>query len=110
MRWVQAATLAPHRCAAVPFLGSSSSQKGFIDTGTDMNGWDQRVYVSVEAVEQMARIIDWQPPAAVAPLVELTQVQAQRIAQLEEQLAEANQVADAFDVVKRRKARTKAVA
>jgi hypothetical protein len=71
-------------------------------------GADQHIYVSVEAVEQMAQIIDWSPPAAVAALQELCGLQVQRIAQLEEQLAEANQVADAFDVVKRRKARTKA--
>lgn len=109
MRWVQTAVTAPHRCAAVPFIGHTSS-KGFIDTGSEMNGWDQHVYISVDAVEQMAQIIDWSPPSAVHALQELAQVQAQRIAQLEQQLAEANEVADAFDVVKRRKARTKEVA
>lgn len=106
MRWVQTAVQAPHRCAAVPFIGHTS-QRGFIDTGSDMNGWDQHVYVSVEAVEQMARIIDWSPPADVHALQQLVAVQERRIDQLEAELAEANQVADAFDVVKRRKARSK---
>ena len=106
MRWVQTATQEPHRCAAVPFVGHTSV-KGFIDTGSEMNGWDQHVYISVDAVEQMAAIIDWQPPSAVHALQELAAVQSQRIAQLESQLAEAEQVADAFDVVKRRKQRQK---
>lgn len=104
MRWVQTATITPHRCAAVPFVGHNST-KGFIDTGSEISGFDQHVYVSVEAVEQMAQIIDWSPPAAVVALQELCGLQVQRIEQLEEQLAEANQVADAFDVVKRRKQR-----
>jgi hypothetical protein len=106
VRWVQTATITPHRCAAVPFI-SHNAQKGFIDTGSELDGRDQHVYISVEAVEQMAQIIDWSPPAAVVALQELCGLQVQRIAQLEEQLAEANQVADAFDVVKRRKARVK---
>jgi hypothetical protein len=109
VRWVQAPALAPHRCAAVPFISGLNSTKGFIDTGSEMPGpgADHHIYVSVEAAEQMAQIIDWSPPAAVAALQELCGLQVQRIAQLEEQLAEANQVADAFDVVKRRKQRQK---
>jgi hypothetical protein len=106
VRWVQTAVTAPHRCAAVPFIGHTST-KGFIDTGSEMSGFDQHVYISVDAVEQMAAIIDWSPPAAVAALQELCALQLRRIEQLEEQLVEANQVADAFDVVKRRKARIK---
>lgn len=61
MRWVAHAAMRPHRCAAVPFIGNSNAKKGFIDTGTDLAGWDPHVYVSVEAVEEMARMIGWQP-------------------------------------------------
>jgi hypothetical protein len=64
--------MAPHRCAAVPFISGLNSTKGFIDTGSEMpGGADHHIYVSVEAVEQMAQIIDWSPPAAVAALQEL---------------------------------------
>jgi hypothetical protein len=45
----------------IPFVGNSNAKKGFIDTGTDLSGWDPHVYVSVEAVEEMARMIGWQP-------------------------------------------------
>jgi hypothetical protein len=108
VRWVQTATLAPHRCAAVPFVGHNS-RLGFIDTGSELSGFDQHIYVCVEAVEQMAQIIDWSPPSAVAALQELLELRGKRIEQLEEQLAEANQVADAFDIVKRRKVKSGAV-
>jgi hypothetical protein len=61
MRWVAHAALTPHRCAAIPFIGNSNAKKGFIDTGSDLAGWDPHVYVSVEAVEEMARMVGWQP-------------------------------------------------
>lgn len=61
MRWVPQAAMRPHRCAVIPFIGNSSAKKGFIDTGSDLPGWDPHVYVSVEAVEEMARMIGWQP-------------------------------------------------
>ena len=61
MRWVSHAAIRPHRCAVVPFIGNSNAKKGFIDTGSDLPGWDPHVYVSVEAVEEMARMIGWQP-------------------------------------------------
>lgn len=61
MRLVPHAALRPHRCAAIPFVGNASSRKGFFDTGHDLPGWDPHVYISVEAVEQMAHRIGWVP-------------------------------------------------
>lgn len=62
MRWVPQAVRPPHRCAVIPFMGNSSTHKGFIDTGSVIPGWDPHVYVSVEAVEEMARMLGWTPP------------------------------------------------
>jgi hypothetical protein len=61
VRLVQHAALPPHRCAVVPFIGNSSAKRGFVDTGMDLPGRDPHVYVSVDAVEQMARMVGWQP-------------------------------------------------
>ena len=60
MRYVQHAALRPHHCAVIPFIGNTNG-RGFIDTGIDLPGWDPHVYVSVEAIEEMARLIGWQP-------------------------------------------------
>jgi hypothetical protein len=60
VRYVPHAAIRPHRCAVIPFIGNHNS-RGFIDTGMDLPGWDPHVYVSVEAVEQMAGMIGWQP-------------------------------------------------
>lgn len=61
MRWVQHAAIRPHRCGVIPFVGNATAKQGFIDTGVDLPGWDPHVYVSVEAVQEMARMIGWQP-------------------------------------------------
>lgn len=80
MRWVPHAAIRPHRCAAIPFIGNSNTRGGFIDTGQDLPGWDPHVYVSVEAVKEMARMIGWAPADTG---------QRQRLENLRGQLAEA---------------------
>lgn len=81
MRWVPQAALPPHRCAVVPFKGNSSTVKGFIDSGMDLPGWDPHVYISVEAVEAMARMVGWEP-------VHVAKRQAEKVVKLEAQVAE----------------------
>jgi len=63
MRLVPHAAQRPHRCAVIPFLSNHNS-RGFFDTGMDLPGWDPHVYVSVEAVEQMATMLGWAPKEA----------------------------------------------
>ena len=61
MRWVQHPAMRPHHCAVIPFLGASNAKMGFIDTGVDLPGYDPHVYVSVEAVHEMAKAVGWVP-------------------------------------------------
>lgn len=55
LKWVEVAAIRPHHCAAVPYIGNSNSTKGFIDTGSELPGFDNRVYLSVEYIEDCAR-------------------------------------------------------
>lgn len=64
MRWVQQAVMAPHRCAAIPFIGNSNARRGFFDLEMDAREMDH-LYVSAEAAEQMARALGWEPAAVV---------------------------------------------
>src|SRR5688572_7161375 len=58
----------PHYCAVFPQLGMTHP-KGYVDTGVDLNGpGGDRVYLSVEALEQLAQGMGWAPPAQVAVL------------------------------------------
>lgn len=99
LRWVQQASVRPHRCAVIPFIGNSNARKGFFDTGVDLpfNGpvsAGDRVYVSVEAVEEMARRLGWSPAHTGAQLQKELDAEKQEnarqgeiIADLEAQLA-----------------------
>jgi hypothetical protein len=55
LRIVEKAEKQPARCAAIPFLGNQYTG-GFVDTGQDMPGFDQHVYLSRDAVEQANRL------------------------------------------------------
>jgi hypothetical protein len=65
MHFVQHCAVRPHHCAVLPFVGNATSTKGFIDTGSELDGFDNHVYVSLEAVEEMARMIGWSSPSSV---------------------------------------------
>lgn len=56
MRWVETCAIKPNRCAAIPFVGGNDPE-GYIDTGSEMDGFDNHCYVSVKAVNEMATLI-----------------------------------------------------
>jgi len=66
-RWVTAPVVRPHQCACIPFI-RGRHQKGFFDWGHDFPVVDGRVYVSVEAAQQMARFMGWTPKRSTDPL------------------------------------------
>lgn len=82
LRFVQSAVCRPNKCAAIPFIGQSHP-KGFIDTGTTY--WGERVYLSVVAVEEMARMIGWSAPAEQRRQGNQMDEMARRIVLLEEE-------------------------
>ena len=100
MRLVAHAAIRPHRCAVIPFIANSNTAEGFIDTGYDLPGWDPHVYVSVQAVKEMARLIGWGPQLTDPEPARLKA----RVAELEAQVADRDGQIAAFGVLKRSKA------
>lgn len=94
MRLVQQATTYPHRCAVFPQIGNGSAT-GFFDTGSELDR--QHVYVSFEAVCEMARLLGWQGPAAVRSLEAENASAKAKIDQLEAELAETERTIAAID-------------
>lgn len=88
MRWVQAAAQRPHKCAVLPMVGNSNAAGGFIDTGYDLHGWDPHVYVSVLAVQEMARMIGWVAPGTVTGRAAESEELKARVEALEQEVAE----------------------
>ena len=94
MRFVTKAEMRPHACAVYPHLGSQQ-QEGYFDTGSNMPGpgvWINHIYVSVVAVKDMARKLNWISDT------EAGELRAQ-IHQLEQERDEAIARADAAEAV-----------
>lgn len=100
MRWVQQAMIRPHRCAAVPYIGNSSTNKGFIDTGSELDGFDNHVYISVEWVEAAARFVGFEPEVVAQGLRTQLEAKDTKIAATEERAADLQRQLDAIHTLK----------
>lgn len=96
MRHVQQASMRPHRCSVFPNINGQNARGGFLDTGQDARA-DDHVYVSLVAVEEMARMIGWQHSSVSAPLEAKLKARDARIVELEGLLAEAEHFKDAAE-------------
>lgn len=97
MRWVQQAALSPHRCAVLPYVGNSSTTKGFLDTGVDVDGI-YRIYLSGEFFEHII------PQMGYVPEGKLAGMQAkldQKDAEIAEIKAERDELQGQLDAVDR---------
>jgi hypothetical protein len=101
MRLVDSAPIRPGRCAVLPQIAGTHPQ-GFIDTGSEMPGFDNHVYVSVVAVEQMARLLGWPSPAEQHDLAEAKRSLEAELTRVREELAEADRVLQAIDTLESR--------
>jgi hypothetical protein len=95
MRFVQHPAIRPHRCAVLPIMGAHNS-RGFIDSGQDSRA-DDHIYVSVEAVEQMARFIGWEQSTGRTQAEAKVKAKDERIAELETEVEELERFRDAAE-------------
>jgi hypothetical protein len=56
MRVVDRPAFKPHHCAAIPHMGQTKDTR-WIDTGAEMAGFDNHIYISEVAVNEMARLL-----------------------------------------------------
>lgn len=100
MRLVERASIAPARCAVIPFIGGRH-ERGYVDSGAEIppSALDSHVYVSVVAVEQMAALIGWTPPDEAAELRADVDRLAAEVARLEQELSEADVYVKAIDTL-----------
>lgn len=101
LRWVPTAAIRPHKCAAIPFIGQSGNGKGFFDTGTDY--FNDRVYISVVAAEQMAQALGWHSPAAGREWGKRETALKAQVDRLTSDLAAADAELDAVEVIQTRR-------
>lgn len=91
---------APNRCAAIPFLSSSNPDpEGFFDTGMEMPGFDNHIYVSVTYVRQAAEYLGYVRAEEAHDLRASVLERDARIAQLEAEAADRDREFDAIDIL-----------
>lgn len=93
MRFVQTADIKPHRCAAIPFIGASHPA-GFIDTGSELDGFDNHVYVSVAALTEMVKVMGWPTKEEHTAAIGELERSLARVTELETELEEAERFAE----------------
>jgi hypothetical protein len=57
MRLVDRPVFKPMRCAALPYVGQTHGHTRWIDTGSELDGFDNHVYVSSVAVDEFNRLL-----------------------------------------------------
>lgn len=62
MRVVDRPAIRPMHCAAIPFLGQAAENERWIDTGAEMPGFDNHVYLSATAVRQAMCLLGYPSP------------------------------------------------
>jgi hypothetical protein len=99
MRIVALPFARPMRCAAIPYIGQSAQGEIWFDTGSELMGPDDHVYLSGTAVKECARMIGWVPPSDIKALRrELEDVRHELAAVLTER-HELKHKLDAIDVI-----------
>lgn len=99
MRLVERPHARPMRCAAIPYIGQAYGERVWFDTGSEMQGPDDHVYLSGTAVTECAKMIGWVPPGEIRQArAELAGVQAQ-LEQERRNVLELQRRLDAIDVI-----------
>lgn len=96
MRLVDRPRCRPMRCAAIPYIGQAYGEKVWFDTGSELDGRDNHVYLSGTAVKQMAGMLGWVPPGEVKAL--LREIEALKALLVDAQ-AETTDLRKRFDAI-----------
>jgi hypothetical protein len=70
MRLVERPHAKPNRCAANPSIGQSRRDLRWIDTGSEMDGFDNHIYLSEPSVRDAAKLLGFPSQGEYAALLE----------------------------------------
>ena len=99
MRLVERPHCKPMRCAANPSIGQTRRDVRWIDTGSEMDGFDNHIYLSEPAVRDAAKLLGFPTPSEFATLLEERDRLAYELAVLRADLADATETVRAISTV-----------
>jgi len=97
MRVIPTAPQRPNHCAVVSTR--HHDEEGFVDTGSELPGFDNHVYISVTALREMAKLINLTDPSVNERTIELL---SERVAKLEQEVTEADAFIAAVGAIRTR--------
>jgi hypothetical protein len=95
----------PFRCAAIPYVGQTHENTRWIDTGEELDR--EHIYLSEHAIREACKLLGWASPEEHVALQHHAAELAGRVAELEDQLTEAERFADAIDVIESKQFRAR---
>lgn len=116
MRLVARPYCRPMHCAAIPFIGQTAVDERWIDTGSEMPGFDNHVYLSATAVRQAMETLGYPSLAEFESMRKRAEASEDNEIALLEKLETAERELAAFETLEsagrtqRQKPRTKAAA
>ena len=99
MRLVDRPYARPMHCAATPFLGQLSPGR-WVDTGSELPGFDNHVYLHERSVYEAARLLGFPERGEYRQACQDRDKALARVAELERQVAEQAQALEAVQVLK----------
>lgn len=101
MRRVDRPTFKPARCAAIPFIGPAGHpEEEWVDTGAEMEGWDNHIYLSATAIRQAMVVLGYRTPREVAEIDQLRLEAEEAAMRLLDEVKELEAQLDAITLLK----------
>ena len=100
MRIVPRPTFKPMRCAALPYVGQTHAHTRWIDTGSELDGFDNHVYVSSVAVDEFNRLLGNPSKAQFGKVKAELKAAREEIAELRERVETAEKQVAAIETLK----------
>lgn len=96
MRLVSRPVFKPMRCAAVPYIGQTAAEERWVDTGSEMDGFDNHIYLSETAVKAAGDLLGIPSIQDHAEVLRLLALAEQEISLLNKRVAELEPLETAF--------------
>lgn len=96
MRLVSRPVFKPQRCAAVPYIGQTATEERWVDTGSEMDGFDNHIYLSESAVKAAGDVLGIPSIKDHVEVLRLLVLAEQEIKYLKLRIAEMEPLESAF--------------
>jgi hypothetical protein len=100
MRLVPKPVTRPGHCAVLPYIGQTAQDEKWVDTGSELPGFDNHVYVSATAVREMASLLGYPTASSYDKVSKDLKAALKMIDEMTAQVEESFALEQAIDLVR----------